>query len=436
MRVYSEKITPRVRYAINLILREVLQAPDLSLTDNWEEFEKYDGPRLIYGRKTIEGVPSIFNVELLLESDISEQEFTVQKDDEGIPYFYSTSSKSAVPFDIFAASFYLVSRYEEYLPHMSDQHDRYPPEESLAFRHDFLQSPVVNIWALNLKKVLLEHDSRWNLPGTKFKYTSTVDVDNLYAYKGKGGFRTIGGFAKDFVNLKFWNAFARLKVLLGFEDDPYDTFAYQRELLKKHGHTAIYFMLFSEFGEFDRNVPMYSRKLHEAVRAINDFFPVGIHPSYGSHAGQKVLQKEVKGLEKALRMPVTKSRQHFLKLTMPETFRQLVDLGIQEDYTMGYAGEVGFRASIATPFTFYDLEMEVEMKLKMYPFALMDGTFIYYKGVPANQAFNQIKPIVDAVKAVDGHLITVWHNRIFSEASPEWKGWNKVYKKLLSYVSR
>ncbi|TNE31105.1 MAG: hypothetical protein EP346_01905 [Bacteroidetes bacterium] len=434
MRVYAEVITPRVRYAILLLLRDVLKAQGVTITDNWSDFEAYEGPRLIYGRAKLEDVPSIFNVELLQEKDISEQDINVSKREDGLPYFFQTSSQSALPFDVFAASFYLVSRYEEYLPHISDQHDRYPATESLAYQHGFLQKPVVNHWALWLKDVLQASHSGWQFSGTKYTYTSSIDVDNLYAYKGKGGFRTIGGFAKDFASFDFSNALKRARSILGLMKDPYDTFELQRQLVEKHRVPALYFMLFSEFGEYDRNIPMYSRRLHEVVRSINDFYPVGIHPSYGSHKSHRVLQKEIRGLEEALRMPVKRSRQHFLKLTMPQTFRDLVDFGIEEDYTMGYAGELGFRAGICTPYPFYDLEMEVELKLTMYPFAMMDGTLIYYQNIPASEAMDHFKPIVDAVKEVDGHLISVWHNRIFSEASPEWEGWNDLYDNLLSYA--
>lgn len=435
MRVYVDKITPRVQYAIKLLLKETLLVESIRITDQWDAFESYEGPRLIYGRKKLEGVPSIFNVELLFEKDISEQEINVQYDEDKTPYFFATGAQSAIPFDVFAAAFYLVSRYEEYLPHISDQHDRYPFEESLAYRHGFLQKPVVNYWALQLKEVLLASDMRWEFGERKYTYTPTVDVDNLYAYRGKGGFRTIGGFAKDFYSFDFMNAFQRLGVLLGFKKDPYDTFEYQRSIYQKYRVEAIYFMLFSEFGEFDRNVPMYSRRLHEAVRAFNDFFDVGIHPSYGSHASPRVLEKEITGLESALRRPVTLSRQHFLKLQMPGTFRQLVDLGITDDYTMGYAGELGFRASICTPYSFYDLEMEVDLKLTMHPFAMMDGTLIYYQNKTSTEAMDHFKPLVDEVKKVNGELISVWHNRIFSEYSPEWVGWNNVYIDLMKYAT-
>ncbi len=434
MRVYTEKLTPRIEYAIQLVLRDVLNAEGVRVIDNWEAFVNFDGPKFIYGRKTLQGVPSVFNVELLFEKDIYEQDITVQRDDSGLPYFFSTGAKSLLPFDIFAASFYLVSRYEEYLPHISDLHDRFAPEESLAYKNDFLQTPVVNHWAIQFKKKILEVDPRWDFGKREYQFIPTVDVDNLYAYKGKGGFRTMGGFAKDLSKLNLRNAFRRFKALTGLMPDPYDTFTYQRELFQSYGLNAKYFILFSQFGEYDRNVPMYSRRLHEAVRAINDFFDVGIHPSYGSHDSVQTLQNEIRGLEEALRTQIKESRQHFLKLRMPETFRRLVDLGITDDYTMGYASQIGFRASICTPYKFYDLEMETKLDLTMHPFAAMDGTLIYYQNITAKQAWPHLQPIVDAVKEVDGTLITVWHNRIFSETEPEWVGWNDLFSKLLNYA--
>ena len=39
----------------------------------------------------------------------------------------------------------------------------------------------------------------------------------------------------------------------------------------------------------------------------------------------------------------------------------------------------GFRASICTPFYFYDLRIEeLSNKLKVHPFSVMDATFKYY----------------------------------------------------------
>ena len=69
----------------------------------------------------------------------------------------------------------------------------------------------------------------------------------------------------------------------------------------------------------------------------------------------EILKKEKMRLENIINTPVTFSRQHFLRLSIPETYQNLIDLDIEEDYTMGYAKYAGFRASTCTPFYFFDL---------------------------------------------------------------------------------
>ena len=80
-----------------------------------------------------------------------------------------------------------------------------------------------------------------------------------------------------------------------------------------------------------------------------------MHPSYFSLKDAAILKKEKLRLENIINTPVTFSRQHYLRLSIPETYQNLIDLDIEEDYTMGYAKTVGFRASTCTPFYFYDL---------------------------------------------------------------------------------
>src|SRR5690606_16885198 len=130
-------------------------------------------------------------------------------------------------------------------------------------------------------------------------------------------------------------------------------------------------------------------------------------------------------------MDVTKSRQHFLKLSFPETYRNLIDLEITDDYSMGFAAESGFRAGICTPFRFYDLELETETPLIVHPFAFMDGTYIYYKKMRAEDAWNEISQYIEVYKKYGGEFTPIWHNRIFSEREPEWKGWNHVFEEMV-----
>ena len=132
---------------------------------------------------------------------------------------------------------------------------------------------------------------------------------------------------------------------------------------------------------------------------------------------------------------MTKSRQHFLKLQLPYTYRNLINLDITDDYTMGFAAQPGFRASICTPFHFYDLDMDSETKLKVHPFTLMEGTLKDYMGISAVQAMEYITPLITEVKAVNGTFISLWHNESLGDEG-RWKGWSTVYEEMIKEAIR
>ncbi len=86
-----------------------------------------------------------------------------------------------------------------------------------------------------------------------------------------------------------------------------------------------------------------------------------------SHHEQLLLKDEVDELAVVIQKPVLCSRQHFLMLRFPDTYRQLMAFGIDEDYTMGYSTVAGFRAGICTPYMFFDLERNRPCSLRVFP---------------------------------------------------------------------
>ena len=127
---------------------------------------------------------------------------------------------------------------------------------------------------------------------------------------------------------------------------------------------------------------------------------------------------------------VIRSRQHFLRLDLPFTYRRLIDLGIKEDYSMGFASQVGFRAGTSLSFYFYDLDIEVETTLLIHPFAVMDGTLNEYMELPIDDAQHLVKELIDKVKSVNGTFISLWHNETLSDMNL-WKGWRQVYEYMI-----
>ncbi|MGB3948318.1 MAG: hypothetical protein WBM13_10050, partial [Bacteroidia bacterium] len=251
--VFTHKITPRLKYIFNLIFIDILEI-GFELTTNVETFNAHTGPKLSYTTHPLADELFFLSRNLLFEHGISEQNISVFEHNSQ-KVFYATGKASALPFDVFAASFYLVTRYEEYLPHIRDNHDRFIAEESLAFKNNFLEIPLVNHWVLGLKNVLQERFPELHFPEKKYTFISTLDIDNAYAYREKGFTRSVGGYLKSISTFNFAEIAERTRVLMGLEKDPYDTYDFQLEMIKKYHLKAVYFFLLGDYGVNDKNLP-------------------------------------------------------------------------------------------------------------------------------------------------------------------------------------
>ncbi|MFN2440060.1 MAG: polysaccharide deacetylase family protein [Chitinophagaceae bacterium] len=230
-----------------------------------------------------------------------------------------------------AAIFYLLSRYEEYLPHQKDMYGRYAHKNALAFQNDFLNQPLVNTW--------LEHFKR------------TIKQKNSQFSPARGGLNKIG-----------------------------------------------------------------------------------LHPSWQSNDQLLLIEKEKNRLENIASKKVSASRQHYIRLSLPQTYRQLIQAGINNDYSMGYGSINGFRASITTSFYWYDLDKEEQTSLLIHPFCFMDANAFFEQKLTAEQAFNEMLSYYKTIKNVNGQMITIWHNT-FLGTDRMFKGWREAYEKFIEIVS-
>ncbi len=424
--IYSHKLTSRLKYIFKTIFTDILHT-EISFTDSTDEFEKSNDIKINYSTSKLNSGIFFQSTTILFETGIKEQNISIFEF-EGDQCFYPVGKDAEFPFDPFAASFYLISRFEEYLPHIKDSHERFLATESLAFQNNFLDKPLVNIWANEIAKRIENQSNGFKFPERDFKFISTIDIDNAYAYKHKGFIRIVGGLIKSL--FKEHNFIKRLNVVFGKALDPYNTFKYQHEIHKAHGISPIYFFLLGDYGLNDKNIPVKNKTFQSLIKSISDYSEVGIHPSYASNKDIEILSKEIKRLQAITHRNTTKSRQHFLKLNLPNTYRNLIDNDIKGDYTMGYAEKSGFRASICSPYYFYDLDTEVETKLQLFPFTIMEATYQYYEKSSPEKAIEEIIKLMNKVKEVKGTFISVWHNESLSDEGI-WKDWKIVYEKML-----
>ena len=171
------------------------------------------------------------------------------------------------------------------------------------------------------------------------------------------------------------------------------------------------------------------------IKHLGDYADVGIHPSFSSYLDAEKLRKEIDNLSEVLHRPLTKSRQHFLRMNLPRSYQKLIELDISDDYTMGFASQAGFRAGIADTFRFYDLENDMVTNLRVHPFALMDGTMRDYLNLDVEASLALAKQLVDEVKAVGGAFIYLTHNETLG-GEKRWVGWPEMYRQLLEYITQ
>lgn len=429
--IYSPEWSPRLQYILNEIFRHRL-AVEYHFCDNRDVYQAASGGKLNYSVAPISNgevwIPaSRFLFEPGLNSSLPG---TVWLDNTPALFPISASSSFQWPFDLFAMGFFLLSRYEEYLPVQRDVHGRFPASASLAAQMGFLEVPVLDSWVARLGKELNTRFPGLSVSIPGFSFQPTFDIDQAWAYLHKPLWRQIGGALRSLLEGK-WSQFTRRwPVWLRMEKDPFDTFSFILHHHQKTGFPALFFFLLADPGPFDKNNPHTHPAMQSLIRELSGQALIGIHPSYRSVETPEMIGKEKKRLEQISGATIQKSRQHFLRLRLPGTYRALEAAGIREDYSMGYADAIGFRAGTAFPFRWYDLEMERATELVVYPFQAMDVTLRQYLAMSPEEAMNALSGLLEKVRQTGGRFCTVWHNSSFDEKG-EWKGWTPVYLYLL-----
>ncbi len=157
------------------------------------------------------------------------------------------------------------------------------------------------------------------------------------------------------------------------------------------------------------------------IKQLAENNSIGLHPSWQDGNKLELLKKEKETLETISMKEINKSRQHYLRFNLPATYRILSEAGIENDYSMGYAGSNGFRASVTNSFFWYDLEKEQQASLKIHPFCYMDSTAIYQQKHLPEMAFNEMKYYYNICKQVNGTFISIMHNHLLGDDKKEWK---------------
>lgn len=406
-----DTITPRIEYMAHWLGHRLL-GHALSLVTDAESLP-LQSPVLNYSHQPLAQIQyQIQPSGLLNETGISKKPVPTGGWQNASVIFPTTAGDH--PFDVLSAVFYCISRYEEYLPNYSlDEYGRYSHTNSILYQLNWLKRPIVDEWIVQLKQALLERFPFLPLLAPSPSTLLTFDIDIAWSFRHKGLLRNAGGAIQSLLKKDKTALQQRADVLQNKTPDPFDVFADMQQQHTTANIRARYFFLLAQIQKgYDKNISPNSKALQALMRQTATHSAVGLHASWAASLQASVLQQEQETLQRILQQPNQSNRMHYINFRLPQTFRELLQVGIRKEYSMGYGTINGFRAGTSTPYYWYDLEAECITELEIHPFGWMDANSIFeQKDTPADAAI-ELQLMQQRVQQSGGQMITIWHNHL------------------------
>ncbi len=348
----------------------------------------------------------------------------------GKPTWTETKDEIIVEADIIAATFFMLTRWEETLAGERDKHQRFLGKNSLAYQNGFLEKPIVNqyveiVWAfLQKSKITQTRKQR------TFEIVPTHDVDIPFLFPSfMYGLRTIARYLIS--PTYFWDGINYLKFYLKGED-PYDTHEVFLEGAEKLGVKAHFFFMAGCHNRFDPRDQLAHPKVKALIEKIKKRgHQIGLHPSYKSYDDPTIFSQEKKRLEKVAGQKVTTGRQHYLRFKNPTTWNLWENENMKWDSTMSYADEIGFRNGVCYPFPVFDIFARKKLNLLERSLILMEGTLGLYMDISLDKAKGRVGELINQVKKYDGDFVFLWHNSSLNLR--QYSKYNSILTEIYNY---
>ena len=292
-------------------------------------------------------------------------------------------------------------------------------DHAIAIRDQHHWPWVELMWAVMLEGIGV----KWRTPP---EFKPTVDIDVAFKHLGRSRWKSNVLQMRDVVMGRWGSVAERRKVRSGRLSDPYDTYAFFNEVHRDR--LLRWFVLAS-----DRRLPFDvgldpDREVLPALVATlasaHERARVGWHPGYAAFDDEAIRMHERRRISNWPGMDMSMVRTHFLRGAAGSWWRVLESMGIEDDMSLGWARDVGFRSGISRAFQVYDLEEERALELRIHPVAVMD---VGMKHVwSAEEARGALSAIMAVVSDAGGHWMSCWHNTSVSEDEP-WQGWRATY---------
>lgn len=336
--------------------------------------------------------------------------------------------------DIIAATFFMLSRWEETVVPNRDEHGRFPATASVAYKQGFLERPIVDEYALILREWLKVLLPGWEPRPRQFSVRLSHDIDQIRRFPN--WYVTLRTLAGDLLKRRSprcaWQTV--LDVTL-YDRDPYfEGIRTLAELSRRYGIVgdAFYFMA-AEPGTADSGYDVASPEVRRCIEWLcEQGFEIGLHPGYHTLNDPERLAEEKARLDAVLEETKYGGRQHYLRFQVPDTWRHWEQVGLAYDSTMTYACHEGFRCGTCHRFRPFDVQQDRELDLWEWPPIVMDATLRKYRGLTPEQGEARILELARRCRQVEGTFTLLWHN---SSLDGEWRPWAEMYQRVVGRLA-
>lgn len=329
-----------------------------------------------------------------------------------------------IGYDILGLTYWMLNRIEEIGRTDLDNHGRFPATASHAYKHDYLERPVVDEWLNVLGQVMRNTWPQIELRQHAFSMKVSHDVDrpSRYVFRNwKMIVRALGGdlLRKDFKNaikgpfLKFISS-ERLP-----KSDPYNTFDWLMDVSEKNGLRSAFYFICGGNDPHDADYLIEDPRIRQLMRVMNERgHEIGLHPSYGTYQTPRLIKQEADRLRAACEVAGIQQasyggRMHYLRWEHPTTLQAWEDAGMTYDSTLGYADHSGFRCGTCFEYPAFNSKTQRSLKIRIRPLIVMEATIISsnYMGLGNTEAaLNKLLELKEKCRKAGGCFTLLWHN--------------------------
>lgn len=336
--------------------------------------------------------------------------------------------------DILAASFFMLTRWEEFAyTGEKDDFQRFPEDRQLSVRYGFFDRPIVNEYLETIRDLFMELGFEIPLNSREYSVFPEHDVDFFERYPDVPAWiRTISGdlLKRNNPALALESFREGFRKLFRKGPDPFDTFDFLMDESEKiNSRSCFYFM--PGKGIKGDEYELFSNPLRTKImHIIERGHEIAIHPGFNTAFDSDLMDIEFSRMQRVF-PEVSKSRQHFLQLSLPYTFRSLNRLGIKIETSLGFKDRNGFRNGCCYSYQYFDPIDRKELSLSVSSFTIMDSVFLRNNS-NSEAALSEFKHFSNLIRRYQGDFRFIWHTSNFH--LPEWKALASHYADYLSVI--